>query len=46
MANMLYRDFLKNLSNCPFCETQRVRILENDYAYLTMLGLHTTSIIS
>ena len=32
---MLYGDFLKNLSTCPFCENRQERILENKHAYLT-----------
>ena len=32
---MLYKDFLKDLTNCPFCEPERERILENEHAYLT-----------
>ncbi len=32
---MKYVDYLKDLKGCPFCDISKVRILENESAYLT-----------
>ncbi len=32
---MLYRDFLKSLQGCPFCEEGQRAVIEKEHAYLT-----------
>jgi diadenosine tetraphosphate (Ap4A) HIT family hydrolase len=32
---MKYHDFLNNLKSCPFCDFERLKIIENSKAFLT-----------